>query len=110
MASYLTTLAVGQYQKETATGPRGIPLTYWYRQGPDDKALPYLRRSPQYLQWLEQRFGPYPFDSAGVLMVPSASGMETQDRASFIAFVNQHTGKDFTSLVNTWLDSPTTPK
>ena len=248
VASYLTTLAVGQYQKETAAGPRGIPLTYWYRPGPDDKALPYLRRSPRYLQWLEQRFGPYPFDSAGVLMVPSASGMETQqmitmglpdygsdadfktgfdadllheyahqwfgdavtptnwndlwlnegwatyaqhlytnerdkvtakqwedwargvdarlrknlgppgkpradsfaesnvymcpalmlhqihkqigdtaffamaadwaqkhrgttqDRASFIAFVNQHTGKDFTSLINTWLDSPTTPK
>ncbi|WP_238006644.1 M1 family metallopeptidase [Dactylosporangium sp. AC04546] len=248
VASYLTTLAVGKYQKETAAGPHGIPLTYWYRAGADDKALPYLRKSPQYLTWLEQHFGPYPFDSGGVLMVPSESGMETQqmitmglpdygsdaafktgfdadllheyahqwfgdavtptnwndlwlnegwatyaqhlytnerdkvtakaweewargvdarlrqrlgppgkpkadsfaesnvyicpalmlhqiheqigdaaffalatdwaqkhrdttqDRASFIAFVNQHTGKDFTSLINTWLDSPTTPK
>jgi aminopeptidase N len=248
VASYLTTLAVGKYQKETATGPHGLPLSYWYRPGADDKALPYLRKSPKYLEWLESHFGPYPFDSAGILMVPSASGMETQqmitmglpdygsdadfktgfdadllheyahqwfgdsvtptnwndlwlnegwaqyaqylytnerdkvtakqwedwargvdarlrqklgppgkpkadsfaesnvyvcpalmlheihqqlgdaaffalakdwagqhhdstqDRASFIAFVNQHTGKDFTSLVNTWLDSPTTPK
>ncbi|GAA2374127.1 M1 family metallopeptidase [Dactylosporangium salmoneum] len=248
VASYLTTLAVGKYQQETAAGPRGTPITLWYRAGADDKALPYLRKSPQYLAWLEQRFGPYPFDSAGVLMVPSASGMETQqmitmglpdygsdadfktgfdadllheyahqwfgdavsptnwndlwlnegwaeysqflytnerdkvtaqqweswargadarlrkqlgppgkpradsfaesnvyicpalmlhqihkqigdaaffslgadwakanrgtaqDRASFIAFVNQHTGKDFTALINTWLDSPTTPK
>ncbi|WP_433607499.1 M1 family metallopeptidase [Dactylosporangium sp. CA-139114] len=242
VASYLTTLAVGQYKKETASGPYGIPLTYWYRPGRDDKALPYLRKSPQYLAWLEQRFGPYPFGSAGVLMVSSAAGMETQqmitmglptlkssldadllheyahqwfgdavtpttwndlwlnegwasyaqhlytnerdkvtmqqwevwargvdaqlrktvgppgkpradsfaesnvyicpalmlhqihkqlgdaaffslatdwahknrgtaqDRTSFIAFVNQHTGKDFTSLINTWLDSPTTPR
>ncbi|WP_432989129.1 M1 family metallopeptidase [Dactylosporangium sp. CA-233914] len=248
VATYLTTLAVGKYKQETATGPGNVPITYWYRPGADDKALPYLRKSPQYLDWLAKRFGPYPFDSAGVLMVPSASGMETQQmitmglpeygsdaafktafdgdllheyahqwfgdavttsnwndlwlnegwaeyaqflytnerdkvtakqwedwarttdarlrqrlgppgkpradsfaesnvyicpalmlhqihkqigddaffslgkdwaaqnrgtaqgRESFIAFVNQHTGKDFTALINTWLDSPTTPK
>lgn len=34
----------------------------------------------------------------------------TQDRATFTAFVNQHTGQDFTSLINSWLDSPTTPR
>jgi aminopeptidase N len=78
VATYLTTLAVGRYKQETATGPGGVPLSYWYRDGADDKALPYLRRSPQYLDWLVKRFGPYPFDSGGVLMVPSASGMETQ--------------------------------
>jgi aminopeptidase N len=32
------------------------------------------------------------------------------DRAEFTAFVNKHTGRDFTSLINAWLDSPTTPK
>jgi aminopeptidase N len=32
-----------------------------------------------------------------------------QDRASFIAFVNKQTGKDFTKLITTWLDSKTTP-
>ena len=32
-----------------------------------------------------------------------------QDRAGFIAFVNKQTGKDFTKLINTWLDSPKTP-
>ncbi|MEU7868831.1 M1 family metallopeptidase [Dactylosporangium sp. NPDC049140] len=248
VAAYLTTLAVGKYTQETAAGPGGVALSYWYRPGVDDKALPYLRKSPQYLDWLTKHFGPYPFDSGGVLMVPSASGMETQqmitmglpdygsdadfrsgfdgdllheyahqwfgdavttsnwndlwlnegwaeyaqflytnerdkvtvkqwedwartadarlrqrlgppgkpkadsfaesnvyicpalmlhqihkqigdaaffalgtdwvrqqrgtaqDRAGFIAFVNQHTGKDFTALINTWLDSPTTPK
>ena len=34
---------------------------------------------------------------------------EHVDRFGFIAFVNKHTGRDFTQLINTWLDSPTTP-
>ncbi|KHD75489.1 M1 family metallopeptidase [Actinoplanes utahensis] len=32
-----------------------------------------------------------------------------QDRAGFIAFVDKQTGKDFTKLIDTWLDSPRTP-
>ncbi|SCG40513.1 M1 family metallopeptidase [Micromonospora humi] len=78
VATYLTTLAVGKYQKLTAKGPRGVPLTYWYRKGVDDKLVPYLKKSPQYLAWLEKKFGPYPFPSGGVVVVDSASGMETQ--------------------------------
>ncbi|SEG91086.1 Peptidase family M1 [Nonomuraea solani] len=34
----------------------------------------------------------------------------TQDRASFVAWLNEHTGEDFTALVDTWLDSETTPR
>jgi aminopeptidase N len=33
----------------------------------------------------------------------------TQNRASFIAFVDQQTGKDYTKLIDKWLDSKTTP-
>jgi aminopeptidase N len=31
------------------------------------------------------------------------------DRATFVRFVNRHTGRDFTALINRWLDSATTP-
>jgi len=33
-----------------------------------------------------------------------------QDRASFLAWLNAYTGRDFTALVGRWLDSPTTPR
>ncbi|MEV4223913.1 M1 family metallopeptidase [Nonomuraea sp. NPDC049725] len=33
-----------------------------------------------------------------------------QDRASFTAWVNHHTGEDFTALIDDWLDSKTSPK
>ncbi|GLW28964.1 M1 family metallopeptidase [Actinoplanes regularis] len=33
-----------------------------------------------------------------------------QDRAAFIAFVKEKTGKDYSKLINAWLDSKSTPK
>ncbi|WP_433369457.1 M1 family metallopeptidase [Actinoplanes sp. CA-142083] len=78
MATYLQTLAVGKYKKATGKGPRGIPLTYWYRAGADDRMLPSLKKSPTFLTFLEKRFGPYPFASGGIVLVDSPSGMETQ--------------------------------
>ncbi|GAA2471779.1 M1 family metallopeptidase [Winogradskya humida] len=78
VATYLTTLAVGKYTKVTAKGPHDLPLTYWYRPGTDDDVVASLKKSPDYVKFLEERFGPYPFPSGGIVMVDSASGMETQ--------------------------------
>ncbi|HEV7711726.1 MAG TPA: M1 family metallopeptidase [Asanoa sp.] len=77
VASYATTLAVGRFKKSTAKGPRGIPVTYWYRAD-DPTVLTQLKRSTKLLSWLDKRFGPYPFESAGVVVVESDSAMETQ--------------------------------
>jgi aminopeptidase N len=79
VASYLTTLAVGRYTRTALTGPHGLPVSLWTRTGTDDGRLDVLRRVPEYLRWLEARFGPYPFPSAGVVVVPSRSAMETQE-------------------------------
>jgi aminopeptidase N len=79
VATYLTTLAVGErYQQERLTGPHDLPITLWTRPGTDDRLLPVLRRAPAQLRWLEARFGRYPFPSAGAVIVPSRSAMETQ--------------------------------
>jgi aminopeptidase N len=78
VATYLTTLAVGKYRKIAATGPHGLPLTYWYRPGTDDKLVGSLKKSPEYIRFLEDRFGAYPFPTGGIVLVDSASGMETQ--------------------------------
>jgi aminopeptidase N len=78
MSSYLTTLAVGRYTKETAAGPEGLPVTYWFRPGVDDNLMKTVRNTPRYLEWLQAKFGRYPFPTAGVVIVPTTSAMETQ--------------------------------
>jgi aminopeptidase N len=78
VAAYLVTLAVAKYRKTTAKGPGGLPLTYWTLPKTQDKHLAVLKKSPQALTWLEKKFGPYPFPTAGVVLVDAMSAMETQ--------------------------------
>ncbi len=77
-ASYLTTIAIGDYQRYRDTGPHGLPMAYWLPKGSPDRWLHILRRMPHMLHWLEAKLGPYPFDRAGAVVVPSQSAMETQ--------------------------------
>lgn len=79
-SSYLTTVAFGPYTLATDKGPNNLPLYYWYREGRSDSAntIAGLRQTPQILQYLESVLGPYPFASAGSVMVPGDSAMETQ--------------------------------
>ena len=78
MASYLVALGIDRYQKHRATGPHGLPVSYWIRPGDRAWALPLLRKTPQMLAWLEKRFGRYPFATAGVFAIREDTGMETQ--------------------------------
>jgi aminopeptidase N len=78
IASYLVALGIDRYQKHTATGPHGIPVSYWIRPQDRARALPVLRKTPRMLAWLEKRFGRYPFASAGVFAIREDTGMETQ--------------------------------
>ncbi|MGI8614799.1 MAG: M1 family metallopeptidase [Nocardioidaceae bacterium] len=80
-ASYLVTIAIGSYAPTSATGPAGVPVTYWTQPG--DTTMDYLDESPQMLAWLSHLLGPYPFASAGVVVVPARSAMETQTLVTF---------------------------
>jgi aminopeptidase N len=83
VASYLATFAVGHYTMIKDTGEGGLPLTYWIRTDRDEAFIPSVKRTPELLAWLADRFGPYPFPSAGVVLVDSESAMETQQMVTF---------------------------
>ncbi|MBA2954844.1 M1 family peptidase [Nocardioides sp. MAH-18] len=76
-ASYLVTVAVGEFEATLDRSDSGVPITYW--TPPDrPRLVERLRAAPAGLAWLEDRLGPYPFSTLGFLVVDSMSGMETQ--------------------------------
>ena len=78
VSTYLVAFAVDQFQEDTATGPHGIALTYWYLPADAETAHKLTAQVPAMISFLEQRFGPYPFPTGGVLFRPEMVGMETQ--------------------------------
>ncbi|MER7331340.1 MULTISPECIES: M1 family metallopeptidase [unclassified Micromonospora] len=84
MASYLTTLVIGDYRVETGTHggkpmvtavPAHLPAT-----GPEAASL---ARTGEIADFLASRFGPYPFDAYGGVVVTDARvgyALETQSR------------------------------
>ncbi|MGH3664424.1 MAG: M1 family metallopeptidase [Micromonosporaceae bacterium] len=76
-ASYVTTLAVDKFTRHEATWET-VDLTYWTTDEHEGYHLDAMRRSPEILGWLQERFGDYPFPSAGAVAVNSDSAMETQ--------------------------------
>ncbi|MBN1171360.1 MAG: M1 family metallopeptidase [Micromonosporaceae bacterium] len=82
LSTYLLAFTVDRLERFTDTGPRGLPVTYWVRADQADRMLPLLRTTPTILAWLERRFGPYPFSSAGVVVLQVEAAMETQTMVS----------------------------
>jgi aminopeptidase N len=65
MASYLATLNIAEFGLIEATGPRGIPVRIYHPLDATEEELSGFRRQPEVLEFLEQKFGPYPFEAAG---------------------------------------------
>ena len=76
-ASYLVTVAFGNFRMTRDTSKSGVPMTYWT---PRDSAISLrsVEVAADELDWLEGKLGPYPFSTLGLLVVDSRSGMETQ--------------------------------
>ncbi|WP_031478944.1 M1 family metallopeptidase [Streptomyces bicolor] len=90
MASYLATLAVGDYDisRSTFTGAAGGELPVYTAVAPSQKgpARAVLARIPEVMEWAEYNFGPYPFSSTGAIVArvnSSKYALETQSRPFF---------------------------
>jgi aminopeptidase N len=77
-ASYLTTVAFGDFEMTEDRSASGVPISYWVNRAADPSILSDLRVAPEAMDWLEELLGPYPFDTFGIVVVDSDSGMETQ--------------------------------
>lgn len=75
-SSYLVTTAFGRFDMSTEVSASGVPITWW--TPPAEQGAEDLRELADLLTWAEERLGPYPFDTLGLVLVDSESAMETQ--------------------------------
>ena len=76
-SSYLITVAFGDYVSRADETASGVPITYWTLRS-QTAAFRELRFGRRAIEWAEEKLGPYPFSTAGILLTESDSGMETQ--------------------------------
>lgn len=87
LASYLATVNIGDYQVEHQTGPNGLPIRNYFPPELAKDASYDFGRTPEMIDVFSKLFGPYPFETYGVVVVndPRAvsGAMEMQTMSLF---------------------------
>lgn len=68
MASYLTTLAVGDFVEQAETTPGGVRVRNYFDDDLPGDIVALFSSLPPILDYYQSVFGPYPFDAAGVVV------------------------------------------
>ncbi len=92
MASYLTTVAIGDFKVLTDESPSGVPVRHYIYSGARQQILDVFAQTPEMIEVLEAAFGPYPFEVYGVVVHDLSIGfaLETQTLNVFgNSFVNE---------------------
>jgi len=108
-STYLVTVAFGDYEMTEDESPSGVPISYWVPRSTPEYA-DNLAYTPQALDWVESKLGPYPWSSLGVVLVDSRSGMETQTMIT-LGTTDYATARDTIvhEIVHQWYGDKVTP-
>jgi len=83
MASYLSTVNIGKFVRQDSVGPKGVPIHNFFPSKIAKRAEFDFGRVPQMMEWFSQRYGDYPFEVYGNLVLNASVGgaaLETQTR------------------------------
>ncbi|KMO98440.1 M1 family metallopeptidase [Streptomyces roseus] len=86
MASYLAVAAIGKFKVTTGRTPSGVALYEAVAPAEAAASAPALAKLPEIVEWGSRRFGPYPFGTAGAIVLPAESltyALETQTKPVF---------------------------
>jgi len=86
MASYLATIAIERFEVVTETGPNELPLRSYFPEGIDPGYRVPFANQAKIIELLNDRFGPFPFEIYGSVMVSSSDlpgALETQTLSLF---------------------------
>lgn len=84
-ASYLVTINIGRYDKVTQQGPDGLEIRHYFPKDLSDSIRALFDSTPEMIEFLSSKFGPYPFEVYGGIVVDTDLGfaLETQTMSMF---------------------------
>lgn len=93
MASYVTAVNIAGYEIETMQGPNNILIRNYLTADLPEELQTNIDQMADMLTFFSERFGPYPFDSYGIVIVDfpptdAPAAMETQT-------LSQHSANEF---------------
>lgn len=85
VASYVVTLAIAKFDVETSKGPKDLPILNYFAPATTPKQREGFAKTADILSFLSDKFGPYPFESAGGILasIPIPGALETQTRPTY---------------------------
>ena len=86
MASYLATLAIGDYDIQRGATSSGLPVYTAVDPSQVAASRKVLAELPEIMKWARDTFGPYPFSSTGAIVGRAGDAgyaLETQNRPFF---------------------------
>ncbi|MET7617010.1 M1 family metallopeptidase [Streptomyces sp. NPDC005408] len=111
MASYVATLAIGDYETTPSRTSRGLPVLTAVDAAVGKQGAELIAQIPEIVEWGETNFGPYPFSSAGVIVVPKDDigyALETQTKP--VIPVDQLPETLVHEIAHQWFGNSVTPK
>ncbi|MFJ2025954.1 M1 family metallopeptidase [Streptomyces sp. NPDC087897] len=111
MATYPATVAVGEFTVRRSRTPDGVRLLTAVDPESEAASEDVLAEIPAVLTWAAERFGPYPFASAGAIVEreeDAAYALETQNRPFFPG--PPDTALLVHELAHQWFGDSVTPK
>ncbi|WP_344358838.1 M1 family metallopeptidase [Streptomyces gobitricini] len=78
MATELAQVSIGRSTVVRRTGPHGLPVRDVVPSADADRLEPWLKRTPDHLEWMERKVGRYPFETYGLLVADADTGFELE--------------------------------
>ncbi|MFC5885201.1 MULTISPECIES: M1 family metallopeptidase [Kitasatospora] len=122
VATEVVQVSVGTYTVRERTGPGGLPLRDVVPTARAADLEPALALTPAQLEWAQQRLGPFPFETYGLLPAdtddPAAfdfTGLETQTltlyKPNFLRQAERQIGSHMMhELVHSWFGNSVSPR
>lgn len=110
MATYLATLAIGDFVRVEEPGPGGTRIRHYFPRDMVESLTAAFANTDELVAYYSELIGPYPFDEYGVVVMPFPLGfaLETQTLSIFGTDMTME-GVNAHELAHQWFGDDVTP-